>query len=311
MAPYRVGQGITASWQPLLSPVTRRVFVENSDWAIDPPTDERPFFFLQIRPGDVLRYGRADLGIIGTITVNGVRVLLAAAALAILAALVLTVLTNRGLDPGHLRLSGRGRWYFAMLGVAYLTVQLALLQRLSLIIGHPTSTLAMVIATMLMGTGVGSALAGHRWLRELSGLVLLSPVVLLIVLIVAFPYVGGLSQLPSLTASAVGAGSITGLTGVALGVAFPTGIRVFARSDTAVAEAWALNGAFSVVGSVLAAIVGLMFGSRHLLELAVPLYALAWVLVMRESRSASAPASAPMVRKNMSRIWMRSKHTAW
>jgi hypothetical protein len=295
LAPGRTAEGLAASWQPLLSAETRDGFIKNSSWDIEPPTDQRPFFFLQIRPADVFRFWEAKFGDISTITVNGVRVLLAAAALAIVAALLLTILTNRGLKPDSIRLPVGGRWYFALLGLAYLTVQLALLQRLSLIIGHPTTTLALVIATMLMGTGVGSALAGHPRLRWMSSFVLSIPVILLIALIIAFPHVGALSQLPSLTVSAVGAGSITGLTGIALGVAFPTGIRIFARSDTAVAEAWALNGAFSVVGSVLAAIVGLMFGSRYLLGLAVPLYALAWLLVTLESKAIGSAAGASVV----------------
>jgi hypothetical protein len=284
LAPYRRASGLTASWQPLLSAVTRGGFIENSNWAIDPPTDERPFFFLQIRPADVLRYGRADLGIIGTITVNGVRVLLAAAGLAIAAAVVLTILTNRTRHRGSAGLRAKGRWYFALLGVAYLAVQLALVQRLSLIIGHPTATLALVISTMLMGTGAGSALAGQARLRGMEARVLGIPAIMLMVLILVFSRVNTLNELPSLTLSALGAGGITGLTGMALGVAFPTGIRVFAGSDTAVAQAWALNGAFSVVGSVLAAIAGLMFGSRLLLASAIPLYALAWLLVTLETK---------------------------
>jgi hypothetical protein len=289
LAPHRTAQGTTASWQPLLSPVTRGDFIDHSNWAIDPPTDERPFFFLQIRPGDVLRYGRADLGIIGTITVNGVRVLLAAAGLAIAAALVLTILTNRTRDRGTAGLRVRGGWYFALLGVAYLAVQLALVQRLSLIIGHPTATLALVISTMLMGTGAGSALAGHARLRGMEARVLGIPAITLSVLILVFSGFTTLSELPSLTLSALGAGGITGLTGMALGVAFPTGIRVFAGTDTAVAQAWALNGAFSVVGSVLAAIAGLMFGSRVLLAAAIPLYASAWLLVTWETKREALP----------------------
>jgi hypothetical protein len=291
LAPYRVAQGVTASWQPLLSPQTRNAFIDSSAWAIDPPTDERPFFFLQIRPVDVLRSWRADLGIIGTITVNGVRVLLAAAGLAIVAAVVLTILTNHAREPGIIPLRVRGEGYFALLGVAYLAVQLALVQRLSLIIGHPTGTLALVISTMLMGTGVGSALVGQRRLRGLESLVLVIPGIGLIMLMIAFSGVSALSELPSLTLSAIAAGGIAGVTGMALGVAFPTGIRVFAPSDTAVAQAWALNGAFSVVGSVLAAIVGLMFGSRVLLASAIPLYALAWLLITWETRSAKLATS--------------------
>jgi hypothetical protein len=54
---------------------------------------------------------------------------------------------------------------------------------------------------------------------------------------------------------------------------------VFTRSQAEVAEAWTVNGAFSVVGSVLAAVGGLVMGSRSLLIAAIPLYGLAFVLV--------------------------------
>jgi hypothetical protein len=166
-----------------------------------------------------------------------------------------------------------------------MAVQLALLQRLSLILGHPVTTLALVIATMLLGTGLGSALAGVRWLRAVPGRILAVPPFVLGALIIGFGHVGELSRLSSLTAAAVACGAMAGLTGLALGVAFPTGIRLFAGSDVAVTEAWALNGAFSVLGSVAGALGGLLLGSRGLVVAAVPCYVLAWLIVLLGTRS--------------------------
>ena len=270
----------SGSWAPLLSPSSRHAYVSASTWAIEPPTDERPFFFLQLRPRDVLRFWRSDFGFVSAITVNGVRILLIAVLLAVAVAIVLTTVAIRTRHGHGASLPAHGRAYFALLGMGYMAVQLALLQRLSLILGHPITTLALVIATMLLGTGLGSALAGVRRLCAVPGWILAVPPVVLGALIIGFGHVGELSRLSSLTAAAVACGGMAGLTGLALGVAFPTGIRLFAGSDVAVTEAWALNGAFSVLGSVAGALGGLLLGSRGLVVAAVPCYLLAWLIVL-------------------------------
>jgi hypothetical protein len=271
-------------WSAMLTPTSRQAYVNASAWAIEAPTDERPFFFLQLRPRDVL-FQSGDFGFISAITMNGVRVLLIAAVLALVAAVVLTAAAMRGGHGRGLGLPTRGMVYFALLGTGYMAVQLALLQRLSLIIGHPVATLALVIATMLLGTGLGSALAGLRGLRAVPGWTLTAPPVVLGALIIGFGHIGELSQLSSLTAASMACGSLAGLTGLALGVAFPTGIRLFGHSDIAVTQAWALNGAFSVLGSVTGALGGLLLGSRGLVAAAVPCYMLAWLLVLPGTRS--------------------------
>jgi hypothetical protein len=275
----------STGWAALLDPSTRQAYVSASTWAIDPPTDERPFFFLQLRPSDVLRFGTADFGYISAITVNGVRILLIAVFLALAVAIVLTAAAIKGQRGDGAPLPAHGKAYFALLGMGYMAVQLALLQRLSLILGHPATTLALVLATMLVGTGLGSALAGIGRLRDIPGWVLAVPPVVLGALIIGFGQVGELSRLSSLSAAAVACGGLAGLTGLALGVAFPTGIRLFARSDVAVTEAWALNGAFSVLGSVASALGGLLLGSRGLVAAAIPCYLLAWVIVLLGTRS--------------------------
>ncbi len=169
------GQPPDSSWTAILTPSSRQAYVSASAWAIDPPTDERPFFFLQLRPKDVLRVRAADFGFVSAITVNGVRILLIALLLAVAVAVALTAVAIRGQHGHGVRLPASGRVYFALLGTGYMAVQLALLQRLSLIIGHPTTTLALVIATMLAGTGLGSALAGIRRLRPVPGWILAVP----------------------------------------------------------------------------------------------------------------------------------------
>ncbi len=283
-------------WAPLLQSSTRPAYVSASPWAIDPPTDERPFFFLQLRPREVLRFSTADFGYISAITVNGVRILMIAVFLALTVAVVLTLAATKTTRGAGLPLPTRGKVYFALLGMGYMAVQLALLQRLSLILGHPVTTLALVIAAMLLGTGLGSTVAGSRRLRNIPAWVLAVPPVVLGSSIIGFGHLGELSRLSNLWTTTVVCGGLAGVTGLALGVAFPTGIRLFAPSDVAVTQAWALNGAFSVLGSVAGALGGLLLGSRGLLAAAMPFYVLAWLIVFVEGRpTVLFPAAGKML----------------
>jgi hypothetical protein len=276
-------------WAHLLSPGTRRAYVAASPWAIDPPSDSRPFFFLQLRPRDVLRLNIPTYGPVTAITVNGVQILVASVLFSLLGATVLLWQVIRlrrmggsGVPGGNL--SGRGVAFFALLGVAYMTVQIALHQRLAIVLGHPTPTLALVIATMLLGTGLGSrATAGVRNGRA-AGLVLLWPVAAVAALVALFPYIGRLSAAPSLEWTAAGAGALSLTMGAALGVALPMGIRQLAGGGRQVAEAWAVNGAFSVAGASLGAFAGLILGSHALAGIALPCYLSAFILLRLEVR---------------------------
>lgn len=292
-----------AEWVAMVTPSRRQAYVNASVWAIEPPTDERPFFFLQLRPRDVLRFRANGFGLVSAITVNGVRILLITAFLAMVAATVVTVIATRTRPSDRLRLPAHGRVYFALLGVGYMAVQLALLQRLTLIVGHPTNTLALVIATMLLGTGAGSALAGLGRFRAVPGRMLVVPLLALGGLMIGFGHLGDLSRLSSVTAGAAACGGVAGLMGLALGTAFPTGIRWFAHSDLAVTEAWTLNGAFSVLGSAVGALGGLLLGSRGLIAAAIPCYLVAWLIVLLGTRSPQILPSKKEEPHSLVRSW--------
>jgi hypothetical protein len=273
-----------APWLPLLDGATRGPFIAASPWAIDPPTDVRPFFFLQLRPGDLLKRGYAGLGPVSAITINGVKILSLSVILSGIGSLILLIGIRRVPTERPEGAPWSGRVFFAMIGLGYMGVQLALHQRLAIILGRPTITLATVLSAMLLGTGCGSALAGTAVLRRRPRATLLIPLLGLSVLWLAFPLAGELSRISSLGATMAAAAAISFAAGVALGVALPTGLALYARSEAAVAESWAVNGAFSVLGSSLAAFSGLLFGSQRLVALAVPCYLIAWLAAALHQR---------------------------
>src|SRR5260370_12315530 len=55
--------------------------------------------------------------------------------------------------------------YFAALGFGFIAVELALLQNLTLLVGHPIFTLSVLLFTLLAMGGIGSALSSRVSMR--------------------------------------------------------------------------------------------------------------------------------------------------
>jgi hypothetical protein len=170
--------------------------------------------------------------------------------------------------------------YFACLGVSFIFVEIALMQRFALLLGHPSRSLALVLAALLMFAGIGSGLKGKLGLSLSWCLGML----IVVILAAAFLY-------PKMILLALGASlEIRGLVAVALvaplgmfmGMPFPSGItRVCDYGSDAVPWMWAVNGGATVLGSVLAIVLAIWFSFTTVLIAAALGYFLAWLLSLR------------------------------
>jgi hypothetical protein len=170
------------------------------------------------------------------------------------------------------------RWmsvYFFGIGFGYILIQLGWNQRLILILGHPTLSLAVVVSSMLLGTGAGSFASARlfhdgRFLN--AWIAILTTIGILVLLVSPISYLNGIG---SATGRAMGAGLITGLVGFVLGFAFPLGVRLVAPTgEWAVQKMWAINGAASIAGAAAAAIIGVGLGCRAVLLTGLGFYGL-------------------------------------
>jgi hypothetical protein len=183
--------------------------------------------------------------------------------------------------------------YFIAVGLGYILVEIAFIQRFVLFLGHPTYALTVVIFLMLLSSGLGS-LASRKWLgSKLSASI---PLILIIVAILIYVFV-----LPALLNAFVGLSLIVKLLisgtllvplGFAMGMPFPTGLRALASitapefpanenseaKQSAVEWAWAMNAASSVLGSVLAMVIAIQFGLNVTLACGAVAYLLALTL---------------------------------
>ena len=268
-------------------PEERRV-IYSYGYNITPVYDSNPFFFFTLKTGDVLKkiINGSGRGMDWRINL-GVTVLFMVFAISIVAVLLFLILplwwtTAR---VGAAASAGRRQarapaaplLYFIFVGLGFILVEIALIQRFVLFLGHPTYALTVVVFLMLLASGAGSFISKRVVSDSARVWVPLVAIALGIVLYrFALPAIIGAGVgLPFALKLAISAGLLIPL-GLLMGMPFPTGLRALAeRNDGRVEWAWALNAAASVLGSVSAMIIAIHFGLNVTLLCGAAAYILA------------------------------------
>ena len=234
--------------------------VEASQLNYGAPTDDQPFFFYMARPSEWLRFG------------GGGRSPVSAAA-SILAALLVTVTVLTALCIAlplllaRIRLSqgdGALLGYFAAIGMGFMLIEVSMLQRLIVFLGHPVYSLAVILFVLLLAGGIGSFVSGRLGDEALQrrGLPLLG--LLAGVLALAGLLIGPMLTMfaPAQTPVRIAASAaLLAVMGFFLGMAFPLGMRLATRLRPQLAPwLWGVNGATSVLASVLAVVIAMLSG---------------------------------------------------
>jgi hypothetical protein len=179
--------------------------------------------------------------------------------------------------------------FFAGIGLGYLAVEVALLQKFGLFLGHPNYALSVVLASMLLTTGLGSLFSGAIMarIRRLRFMSYVLAAVLLLEYAFALPSLASLIGLSFWTRSLI-VFALVAPIGLCLGVFFPTALeQLKPAAPSFVPWAWGINGIFSVLAPVLSVGVSMSWGMNALLLSAIPVY-----LVAGLAFPASPPAAS-------------------
>jgi len=264
----------------------RRAWLGAYPFDVTPPTDDRPFFghfFRWRQAGEVLAMAGHIWQPFGG---AGYLVLLGLLAVATVAAGALVLLPLAGHRSSRAVWRGAGRLRmlvpFGLLGLAYMFVEIPLLQRFILLLGHPAYAMAAVLGALLLFSGLGSLLSA----RVRLGLAMGALVGLVLIYGVGLPLASGpLLGLPLLARVGVAVAGLAPL-GVLMGVPFPHSLALLEkRAPGLVPWAWGVNGALSVVASILAAMAALSWGFRVVLVAGAACYLGAWVTTAWATRS--------------------------
>lgn len=268
----------------ILSPDKQR-FIDRFPKNITPITDDRPYFFNYAKwtvfpeetdvGGEPISLSQGDPSFI--LAQLLVSTLLAAG----LIVLPLLGSRHRRFDT---RFAPRFLVYFLGLGVGFIAIEVALMQKLTLLLGHPLYSITVTLFTILLFAGLGS-LASANWFEtsprrvwmvpagialSLGLFVVLSP--RLVDAVIGLP-------LPMRVAATVAAVAPTAFL---LGVPLAYGIRLLNRMNPALVPwAWAVNGCLSVVGAVLTVVASMNLGFNAVLLGAATLYVLSFAALPR------------------------------
>lgn len=178
---------------------------------------------------------------------------------------------------------GRTILYFGALGVGFIIVEVALVQRLILLLGHPIYTLVVILFTLLLASGIGSRFAGRfapeRIHRALGWII---PLVIALVIVAAFglPLVVDSTMSFTQAQRIAVAAALTFPFGFLMGMPFPLGLRRHAQDPLGapVSSLWGINGVASVIGSIAGMMIAVAAGFTWVFVGGAVCYAVAWAV---------------------------------
>jgi hypothetical protein len=251
----------------------RESFLAQSPFALDPPSDDRPFFSQYFRwaavPQWISTMGMTWLPFVEWGYILHVATLVVVALLGLLLLIVPCFLIRA-------RPAAPTAFVFFLLGVAYMFVQIWAILKLSQFVAHPLLASALVLSAMLTASGAGAVVltrnsgAGSAWkIALVCGAILLAIALFPLLMSVVFPLPTWVRVITAVIWLAVPA--------FFMGFPFPYSLsRLSKQSD--VPWALALNGFGSVIGALVATLVAVHFGLLVLALAAVVAYALVALL---------------------------------
>jgi hypothetical protein len=274
----------TSFVQRILTQGTRSF--EAAGFDLSPPTDDRPFFFQSVK---ILGTHDEASGVESDQNFRSVDVL-RTVVLVLTGLAVALFFLPFALGRSLARSSGfwSGSAYFALIGIAFLLIEIPWIQRSILYVGHPTYAASAVLACLLLGAGFGSAASTRARPTVANRVLLLAPLVVGVVNLLlndVFRATMGLELWQRIAVCA----ALFVPSGFCAGFYFPVGMVRFAEPNKA--WFWAVNGAFGVAASAASLASAMVIGFRATGTVGACAYLGAAVLALGAGDSESRVAS--------------------
>ena len=238
-----------------------------SEYALNivPPTDDKPFFFHMVRIRQFLArqidQGAMQFNVTAVMVLANLFVVMAGFAVLFL---ILPMLLARPLKLPQLIRHWKSLVYFMLIGLGFIMVEIPLIQRFTLFLGHPIYSLAVVLFSILFFSSLGS-LSTRGASADSARLFLKRALLPLCVILLAYvfflePLIHALIGIPTPLKIAVSLALVAPL-GWLMGMPFPLGIKLISKdAQFLIPWCWSLNGAFSVLASVGSIVTAISFG---------------------------------------------------
>ena len=274
-------------------------YESNYQFDITPVSDDRPFFFYTVQPRDVAQYLVNNERAADAKVNKAVQTLFHALVVSVCAVGIILLLPPLVLSTKLPREKSVRSFlvYFLAIGAGYILIEVALIQKFVLFLGHPTYALTVVIFSLLVSSGLGSFLS-HKIVQERSGRLIvilgIAAALVIVLAVILQPVLSAGVGLP-LGVKMIATVLLIAPAGFVMGIPFPTGLRLLEkRHQPSVRWAWSLNAAASVLGSVSALVLALYLGLVATMSIGGGLYVCALLVMLaipKAKDSVTIPAS--------------------
>lgn len=189
--------------------------------------------------------------------------------------------------------------YFSLLGLAYIMIEICLIQKFTLLLGQPVYTMLTVISSMLIFSGIGSMLSEKLLKKFKSNPFYIFAFISLYTILIALlnPIIFNALVRADIMWRIIISVALIAPLAFAMGMPFPYGIKLINYDNVNInryltAYSWGINGFFSVLGSILVVMLSMTFGFRIVFILSALIYGLAALLIRL-----ALPKIKPVVQK--------------
>ena len=272
----------------------REEFYENYTLDVTPPTDDKPFFFYTLKFKDTFNLFKLTSGQyeseIFLKTNLGLFILLGTFILTLILALIFLLGPLLFLKIRDLKTNRTTKLiillYFAALGLGFILIEISMMQKFILFLGHPIYALGVILASLLVFSGIGSYTTDgikkenlkRSMGRNLIALIILVILYLFILQPIFTTFIGN-----ALISRIIISVLLLFPMGIIMGRFFPLGIRYIDDDyHQMIPWAWSVNGTTSVVGSVVAILLAINLGFNLTILIGLASYLLTLGLILKK-----------------------------
>jgi len=260
----------------------RQQYLDQYKFNLEPATDNRPYFnhfFKWSTLSEIMQLrGKGGMPLIEW----GYIILIATLIIALLMSVLLILLPLYFLQRDRAEPASKVKrlyvvLYFFMVGLAFLFIEIAFMQKFILFLHHPIYAISITLTAFLVFAGLGSyyskSLCRYYSNRQVASMAIIMISILSLLYLVALEHI-----FSYFATAAVSIRMLTALLLIAplaffMGMPFPSALSSLDKCDTRLIPwAWGVNGCASVISAVLASLLAIHFGFATVIVIAVMLY---------------------------------------
>lgn len=262
-----------ANFISILENVDTSYALRNLSSNISPPTDNKPFFFYFAKFKDIFSKSPVDQGVIilrklfFTILIFGI-------------IFIIIPLIHKSRYKGVDQISPNMLIYFTSIGLGFMLVEIPLMQRLGIFLGHPIYGLTVVLFSLLFSCGIGSYLTKYLKNKVKKTLPFAALLLIIFIFLNFLPLIIKLTTPSLMPIKILVSLSVLILIGLFMGMPFPIGMATSGDENSPRVLYWGVNGFASVCGSALAAVILINFGFQKALIAGAICYLIAFLSLL-------------------------------